>query len=55
VLSVEPGGLGGGDEELRSVGVGSGIGHRQPSGAEVLQHEVLVGKLLAVDGTTAGT
>jgi hypothetical protein len=27
VLSVEPGGDGGGDEELRSVGVFSGVGH----------------------------
>ena len=55
VLSVQPGRLLSGDEELRSVGVLAGIGHRQPSGAEVLQLEVLIGKLLTVNGTTTGT
>jgi hypothetical protein len=55
VLSVEPGGLLGGDEELRAVRVLAGVGHRQPAGAEVLQLEVLVGELLAVDGAAAGS
>ena len=32
VLAVQPRGLDGGDEELRSVGVGSGVGHRQETG-----------------------
>ena len=49
MLSIEPGGLLCGDEELRSVGVLAGVGHGQPSGAEMLQLEVLVGELLAVD------
>ena len=49
VLSIEPLGLGGVDEELRSVGFGTGIGHGEDSGACVLLHEVLVGELGAVD------
>jgi hypothetical protein len=32
VLSVQPRGLNGGDEELGSVGVGSSVGHRQETG-----------------------
>ena len=32
VLAVQPRGLDGGDEELGSVGVGSGVGHGQESG-----------------------
>ena len=55
MLAVEPGGLLGGDEELGPVGVLARVGHRQPAGAEMLQLEVLVGKLLAVDGATAGS
>ena len=55
VLAVEPGGLLGGDEELGSVGVLASVGHGQPASAEVLQLEVLVGKLLAVDGATTST
>ena len=54
MFSIEPGGLLGGDEELGSVGVFSGVGHGQPAGAEVLQLEVLVGELLSVDGTATG-
>ena len=49
VLSVEPRCLLGGDEELRSVGILSSVGHGQPSGSEVLQLEVLISKLLTVD------
>ena len=50
VLAVEPRGDDGGDEELGSVGVGSGVGHRQEEGLVVLELEVLVGELVAVDG-----
>jgi len=49
VLAVEPRGLGGAQEKLRSVGSGSGVGHGQDSWTGVLQLEVLVSKLLAVD------
>ena len=54
VLAVEPRGLLGGDEELAAVGVLAGVGHGQPAHAVVLQLEVLVGELLAVDGAAAG-
>ena len=54
VLAVEPGAGYEGDEELGSVGVGSGVGHGQPALAVVLQGEVLVGELVAVDGLAAG-
>jgi hypothetical protein len=51
VFSVEPRGLFGGDEELGSVGVLSGVGHGQPAGTEVLQLEVLIGEPFSIDGT----
>ena len=50
MLAVEPGGLGGAEEELGAVGPGSGVGHGQDSGSLVLQSEVLVSELGAVDG-----
>lgn len=50
VLSVEPRGLDGADEELRAVGVGTSIGHRHNAGASVLQGKVLILELVAVDG-----
>lgn len=37
---------------LASVGVGPGVGHGQDSGLGVLELEVLVSELLAVDGLT---
>jgi len=51
------GGEGGysGDEELRAVGVGAGVGHGQETGFGVSQLEVLVRKFLAVDGLSART
>lgn len=50
MLVIEPCRLHGADEELRSVGVGASVGHRQDAGAGVLQAEVLIGELVAVDG-----
>ena len=55
VFAVEPGALHEGDEELGSVGVGAGVGHREEVGLGVLDFEVLVGKLLSVDGLAAGS
>ena len=54
---VGVGGEGGysGDEELRAVGVGAGVGHGQETGFGVSQLEVLVRKFLAVDGLSART
>ena len=37
VLSVQPAGDDGGDEKLRSVGSGAGVGHGQQAGSVVLQ------------------
>lgn len=52
VSAVQPTSLLGGDEELGAVGVWSGVGHRQPPGAVVLQFEVLIGEAFTIDGTT---
>lgn len=54
MLVVKPLGLDGADEELRPVGVGSGVGHGEDAGASVLQDEVLVLELVAVDGLATG-
>jgi len=55
VLAVQPGGLGGAEEELRAVGVGSSVGHRQDSGSGMLEVEVLVLELVAVDRLASGS
>jgi hypothetical protein len=55
VLSVQPAGDNSGDEELRAVGVGAGVGHGEKTRLGVLQLEVLVLELLAVDGLATGT
>ncbi|OIC23906.1 hypothetical protein A7L51_18925 [Acinetobacter baumannii] len=54
VLAVQPAGLDGADEELGAVGVSSGVGHGEDTRSSVLQVEVLVGELLAVDALTTG-
>lgn len=51
VSSVQPWCGFGGEEELRSVGVLTSVGHAQPSSSVVLQLEVLIGKAFAVDGS----
>lgn len=38
---------------LGSVGVGASVGHGQHAGASVLEGEVLVGELVAVNGLAA--
>lgn len=56
VLAIQPAGLLQGDEELRAVGVRTGVRHAQPSGAVVAQLEVLVLEFVAVvDRFAAGS
>jgi hypothetical protein len=52
--AVQVGGGHGGEEELAAVGAGACIGHGQQAGRLVLQLEVLVLELGAVDGLAAG-
>lgn len=54
MLAVEPLGLGRADEELRSVGPGTSVGHGQNSRSGVLLDEVLIGELGAVDRLASG-
>ena len=44
-----------GDEELRTVGVGTSIGHGQQTRTSVLQLEVLIGELFAVNAFASST
>lgn len=50
VSAVQPGSLHGGDEELGSVGVGASVSHGEDTRSGMLEDEILVGKLLSVDG-----
>jgi len=55
VAVVQPGGHHGGDEELRAIGVGSSVGHREQTRSIVLQFKVLIRKLVTVDGLASGS
>jgi len=55
VLSIQPGGLDGGDEELRSVGILTSIGHGQKTRASVAKLEVLIGETVAIDRLATGS
>ena len=54
MLSIQMLGLGSAQEELGAVGVRAGVGHRQDSRSGVLQGEVLVLELVAIDGLASG-
>ena len=54
VLAVEPRSRNGANEELRSVGARTGVCHRERARTGVLELEVLVFELGAVDRLTAG-
>ena len=53
MLVVQPLGLDGGDEELRSVGVGAGVGHGEQPGGAMLHQEVLIIELGTIDALSA--
>merc|ERR1719181_196141 len=53
VAAIEPCGLDGADEELGAVGVRASVGHGKDAFAGVLELEVLVLELFAVDGFAA--
>jgi len=53
VLVVQPARLDRADEELRAVGVGSGVGHGQSTWSLMLEGEVLILELLAVNRLAA--
>lgn len=55
MLSVEPLCLLRANEELRSVGSGTGVRHGEDAGTGVLLHEVLVGELGAINRLAAGS
>ncbi|KAK6539314.1 hypothetical protein TWF694_009548 [Orbilia ellipsospora] len=54
VSAIEPAGDNSGNEKLGTVGVLAGIGHAQQTWLGVLDLEVLIGELLAVDGLATG-
>merc|ERR1740139_1695584 len=54
VLTVQVAGLGCAQEELAAVGVGPSVGHGEDTGSGVLQVEVLVLELVAVDRLASG-
>jgi len=53
VLPIQPVGLHRGDEELRSIGVGAGVGHGEEARRAVLHQEVLIVELWPVDRLTS--
>jgi len=55
VSAIEPAGHNGGDEELGAVGILSGIGHGEDAGLGVLEFEVLVIELIAINGLATST
>lgn len=48
--AIQPGGLDSGDEELGTISISTGISHGEDARSCVLKGEILVFKLIAVDG-----
>jgi len=55
MLAIQPRSLGRADKELRTVGVWSSIGHAEDAGASVLELEVFVLELVAIDGLASSS
>mmetsp|Transcript_1376 Transcript_1376/g.4166 ORF Transcript_1376/g.4166 Transcript_1376/m.4166 type:complete len:152 (+) Transcript_1376:155-610(+) len=55
MTSIQPGSLDGGNEKLRSIGVGSSIGHTQIHGSFVLELKVFIGKLFTENAFSSTT
>jgi hypothetical protein len=55
VLAIQPGRFGRAEKELRPVGVWACIGHAKNTGASVLELEIFILKLVAIDRLSAGT
>jgi len=55
MLAVQPGGLHGTEEKLRSIGIRASVRHGEDTRSSVLEREVFVGELGAVDGLTTGS
>ena len=55
MLPVQPLGLSGAEEELGAVGVRARVSHGQDARPGVLQREVLIIELVAVDGLASGS
>ena len=55
VLTVQPAGGGGAQEELGTVRARAGVGHGEDTRTGVLEGEVFILKLVTVDGLAAGT
>jgi hypothetical protein len=55
VAAIEPCGGNGGDEELGAVGVFAAVGHAEKALARVLELEVLIRELVAIDGLAASS
>jgi hypothetical protein len=53
--TVQPGAGNGGDEKLRSIGVWSGISHREKTAFGVLQFEVFIFKSITVNGLSSSS
>lgn len=55
MLSVKPGALNECDEELRSVGVGTSVGHWEKVRLVMFEFEVFIFKLVSINGLASGT
>uniref|UniRef100_A0A1B0B9Q7 Uncharacterized protein n=1 Tax=Glossina palpalis gambiensis TaxID=67801 RepID=A0A1B0B9Q7_9MUSC len=54
VFVVQPGSLNSTNKKLRTIGIRSGIGHRQDAGASMLQSEIFISEFVAINRFAAG-